>query len=186
MRQTIVQELINEVTQLSRCYAIWWQLANKANRTRYGKVITEDYWDFFSTIAEAQEEVFHVLIYQLFETKNLSIRTLIKELSKSNPTASRKLAASLDDNKLLLEKVFTIRCNVHAHRSIKEAPEAVYARVKLKPNEIKKLVVLAGDLVSSIAEAKGFGDKEDVQNEITRREQLARQSTEKLLETLIV
>jgi len=158
---------------------------NKAARSNYCKAITEDYFHFFVTVTEAMEQDFHVLVYQLFETKNLSIQTAVKDLKNLNSVLAQNLQSRIDTHKPLLAKVFAIRCNVHGHRSASKAPEDVYAHAKLTPKEMGTLVELAQEIVASLAEASSLGAKKEIAKEIHHAQQYARDSAKRLLEALV-
>ena len=169
-----VGEMIERVVELSRSYAIWWELQKKPNAKRYAATF-QDHQDFFGTIIHSLLQGFCVIAYQLFERRNdtKSIRSLVDELSFSDSSLAAQLRARVDARKPLLGKVFSIRGNVYAHRNKARAPQATFAAARLTPKEMKTVVHLAQNTVASLAEAAGFGTKDDLKGDIRRRQAFA-------------
>ncbi len=184
MKKERIQELINDVSQISCHYTIWWQLMNRPDRKAYQRVITADYCDFFLPVATALEKAFHIGIWQLFETKHLSLQTVVKGLEKSDSMLHHELKAQIDAHKVSLVKVFSIRSEVHAHRSLSVEPSQSYSRCKLTPREMKNLVGLAQALVSSLAENIGIAAKSEITDCFKQRQKLAQEHTRQLLSSL--
>jgi hypothetical protein len=180
-----VGEMVESVVELSRSYAIWWELQKKPNAKRYATTF-QDHQDFFGAIIHLLLQGFCVIAYQLFERRNAtkSIRSLLDELSLSDSGLAAQLTAKVDAQKSLLGKVFSIRGNVYAHRNKARTPHAVFAAAKLTPKEMKAVLHLAQNTVASLAEAAGLGSKDDVKGDIRRRQAFAILDTRQVMRVL--
>ena len=177
--------MIERVVELSRSYAVWWELQKKPNTKRYAATF-QDHQDFFGAIIHSLLQGFCVIAYQLFERRNdtKSIRSLVDELSLSDSGLATQLRAKVDSQKPLLGKVFSLRGNVYAHRNKAQTPHAAFAAARLTPKEMKAVVHLAQNLVASLAEAAGLGSKGDVKRDIRRRQAFAILDTRKVMRVL--
>src|SRR3954453_15734914 len=94
-----VRELIERAIELSRRYAVWWQLSNKATFAQ-NEAVVNDHEDYFPTTVHALFESFVVIAYQLYERRNdaISIPSLIDALRKSDQALSNDLTSMVDRN----------------------------------------------------------------------------------------
>lgn len=180
-----VGEMVERVVELSRSYAIWWELQKKPNAKRYAPVL-QGHQDFFGAIVHSLLQGFCVIAYQLFEKRKdtKSIRSLVADLSHSDPVLASQLRAQIDVQKTLLGKVFSIRGNVYAHRNKAKTPHATFAAAKLTPKEMKAVVCLAQNMVASLADAAGLGSKADMKGDIRRRQAFAILDTREIMRVL--
>ena len=180
-----VGEMIERVVELSRSYAIWWELQKKPNTKRYAPVF-QSHQDFFGAIVHSLLQGFCVITYQLFEKRKdtKSIRSLADNLSPSNPVLASELHAQIDVHKPLLGKVFFIRGGVYAHRNKAQTPHATFAAARLTPKEMKAVVHLAQNMVASLADAAGLGSKAEVKRNIRRRQAIAILDTREIMRVL--
>jgi AbiU2 len=180
-----VGEMVERVVELSRSYAIWWELKKKPNAKRYAPLF-QGHQDFFGAIIHSLLQGFCVIAYQLFEKRNdtKSIRSLLDELSHSNSVLASQLRAQIDAQKPLLGKVFSIRGNVYAHRNKAQTPHATFVAARLTPKEMKAVVHLAQNMVANLADAAGLGSKADVKRDIRRRQAFAILDTREIMRVL--
>ena len=180
-----VGEMVERVVELSRSYAIWWELQKKPSAKRYAPTF-QGHQDFFGAIIHSLLQGFCVIAYQLFEKRNdtKSVRSLLDELSQSNSVLASQLRAQIDVQKPLLGKVFSIRGNVYAHRNKAQTPHATFAAARLTPKEMKAVVHLAQNMVASLADAAGLGSKADVKRDIRRRQAFAILDTRDVMRVL--
>ena len=180
-----VREMIERVIELSRSYSVWWTLVNRENFEKYSQAI-EDHKDYFETTSHSLFQGFSVITYQLFETRSdtINIPSLVKELAPSNPSLSSALSASVNAMRPLLGKAFAIRNNVYGHRTKKQPPEDVFAAAGITSDEMRTIVLLAQDLVSTLGEIAGVETKNELLEEIKNREDYAAEDTRLILEAL--
>ena len=180
-----VGEMVERVVELSRSYAIWWELQKKPNANRYARTF-QAHQDFFGAIIHSLLQGFCVIAYQLFERRNdtKSIRSLLDELSLLDSGLAVQLRAKVEGLKPLLGKVFSIRGNLYAHRNKTQTPCAVFAVARLTPKEMRAVVHLAQNTVASLAEAAGVGIKDDVKRDIRRRQASAILDTRQIMHAL--
>jgi hypothetical protein len=177
-----VGEMVERVIELSRSYAIWWELQKKPNAKRYAPVL-QGHQDFFGAIVHSLLQGFCVIAYQLFEMRKdtKSIRSLADDLSRSNSALASQLHAQIDVQKPLLGKVFSIRGSVYAHRNKAQTPHSTFVAARLTPKEMKAVVHLAQNTVATLAEAADLGSKDDVKRNIRRRQAFAILDTRKVM-----
>ena len=94
--ESAVREMVERVIELSRSYAIWWELVEKANFERFSQVIG-NHDDFFAATTHSLFQGFTVITYQLFETRKdtTSLRTLVNSLASTDPALAAKLEAAI-------------------------------------------------------------------------------------------
>jgi hypothetical protein len=160
MLQDKIKEMIEQVRVLTRLHGMWCELFKLPNVHRPAKTIQE-HEHFFGTLDHVFRLGFNVTAYQLFERRpnTTSLRTLVEDLKSSDSDRAQKLESLIQAQQKALVKIFTLRCNVDGHRNKGQTPEQTYAKVKLKPSEMQAVLSLAQDVVSSLAEAVGIGDK---------------------------
>lgn len=180
-----VSEMVERVVELSRSYAIWWELQKKPNTKRYAATF-QDHQDFFGAIVHSLLQGFCVIAYQLFERRNdtKSIRSLLDDLSLTDSVLAAQLRAQVDARKSLLGKVFSIRGNVYAHRNKTQTPHTAFAAAKLTPKEMRAIVHLAQNTVTSLAAAADLGSKVEIKCDIRRRQAFAILDTRKVMRVL--
>lgn len=160
-----VQELIEQVVELTRSYAIWWELVNVENFKKREPLIM-NHEDFFAATALAHFQSITIIVYQLFDKRpnTKSFPNLIKGFRNAD-----ELAEMIKSHWPILVKVFDIRGNVYAHRNDSLHPEAVFARAKLSPEVIGSIVSLAQDIVGLLAQNVGLESKDELIVEFERR-----------------
>lgn len=178
-------EMIERVVELSRSYAIWWELQKKPSAKRYAPLF-QGHQDFFGAIIHSLLQGFCVIAYQLFEKRKdtKSIRSLVDDLSHANPVLASQLHAQIDAQKPLLGKVFSIRGSVYAHRNKAQTPHATFVAARLTPKEMKAVVHLAQNTVASLADAADLGSKADMKRDIRRRQAFAILDTREIMRVL--
>ena len=154
-----IEEALDQVTQLSRHYALWWYLRKKSNVALYRNVLMR-YPEVFVTIADSLLESYCVGIYRLFDKRGdvISLIRLLEGLKKQNPAVARQLQKKIDTALDSLEKVRLLRHKIFGHRDRLLSPQDVFARVKLKPEEMQSLVDLAKEIVCALAMTEAKAD----------------------------
>lgn len=180
-----VREMIERVIELTRTYAIWWQLVEKSNFDRYSRVI-ESHEDFFAATTHSLFQGFIVIACLLFEKKEntISLRSLVDVLAFTDSTSAQRLQTDIEGKWHLLKKVIPIRGNVYAHRNKFRPPEAFFNAAGLTSNEMREILDLARDVVSALAESAGIEPRADIEEEIRRREENSREDTQRIMEAL--
>jgi hypothetical protein len=180
-----VQEMIERVIELSRCYSVWWTLVNRANSVKYFQVIN-DHKDYFEITSNSLFQGFSIIIYQIFETRQdtINLPSLIKDIAISNASSSKTLSTSIEANRLLLGKIFSIRNKVYGHRTKKQSPEDVFNSAGITLDEMRTIVMFAQNLVSTLSEIAGVESKNDLLREFKNRENYAAEDARLILEAL--
>jgi len=166
-----VRELIERVIALSRSFTIWWELHHVKTKANYAHAV-DQYSDFFRATADAHYISFFVISYQLFEPKH-AVSTLPSTLGEFEGNPARSLARAnriLVSLKPILRKVFQIRSEVYAHRSIRRTPEHAFAQVKLTALEMRRIVRGAQIIVAQLAKASNVGSATSIAQTIRQRE----------------
>lgn len=156
-----IQDIKGQVTELTWSYAIWWELSYVQNRTRF-KAVLQAYPNFFEAVRLSMEQGFCVTTYRLFdkEARATSLIKLIQNLKKSDEMLAQQLGSRIDANKELLKKIQIIRQNVYGHRNEKLSPKDAYQKARLKPNEMKAILLLVQETAAALAEAAGTQSKD--------------------------
>jgi hypothetical protein len=180
-----VSEMLERAVELSRSYAIWWELQKKPNAKRYAAAF-QDHQDYFEAIIHSLLQGFCVITYQLFERRKdtTSVRSLIEELADSDSALAAQSRAQIDALKPIIGKVFSIRGNVYAHRNKAQKPYATFADARLKPKEMRAVVFLAQNIVASLAGAAQLGSKGEIKRDIRRRQASAILDTRHVMRAL--
>lgn len=183
--ESAIREMVERVIELSRSYAIWWELVEKSNFERFSQVI-DSYEDFFSATTHSLFQGFTVMTYQLFETnrETTSLRTLVNSLKSTDPVLAAKLQAAIDSRLPLLKKAFSIRGNVYAHRNKSQPPETFFAAAALSAAEMREIRDLARDVVCALAESAGVDPAAELEEEIGLREACSREDTRLIMQAL--
>jgi hypothetical protein len=182
-----VRELNERVTELSRNYAIFWVFLAPENCKRYSKVI-EDHRDFFDAIASSLLQGFCVITYQLFDKRGdvKSLPALINYLTSLKPVLEQQLKRSVDSQKPLLDKFFSFRHKIYAHRDKSKAPWEIFgtqSKTRLK-SEMKAIVQLAQEIIGALAEASGVAKRNKMVKNIRHRQNHAGWDAHEILKTL--
>ena len=180
-----VREMIERVIELSRSYAIWWELVEKSNFERFAQVI-DNHEDFFAATTHSLFQGFTVITYQLFEKRKdtTSLRSLIDTLASSDPALARNLQSTIDSKLPLLKKAFSIRGNVYAHRNKSQTPEAFFAAAGLSSNQMREILDLARNIVCTFAESANVEPRAELEEEIRLREEYSRDDTRLIMQAL--
>jgi hypothetical protein len=178
-----MDELTEQVLELTRNYALWWYLMYKPNAERYAKV-ERNYPEFFRTIVDSLRQGICITTYRLFDKRQdvKSLTRLIEKLKASNPPLARELAQKVDGGAALIKKLSSLRHKVFGHRDQTQSPEDVFSALKLKPKEIEAVVRLAQDIISAISGAKS---KRDLRTELRSCENAVRSDTHNLMQVLV-
>lgn len=130
-----------------------------------------------------------MITYQLFDNKRSDVKSLpriIQYLSSLNPSLERRLSLNIDAQQALLDKYFTYRHKIFAHRDKAKSPHEVFGSVP-KPRakrEMEAIVRLARNTVCALAGASGVNKKAKMSQSIRLREGRARWDTKLILEAL--
>lgn len=181
-----VREMSERVIELSRSHAILWVLWDSENNRHYSNVI-RDHQDFFYAIGSSLFQGFCVITYQLFDKRGdvKSLPELIGYLSSLDPKVERRLKSNIDSQKPLLDKFFSFRHKIYAHRDKSKRPWEVFgnqSKTRIK-SEMKAIVDLAQGIISALAETAGIEKGEFVEN-LRLREENAGIDTREILEAL--
>ena len=179
------RELIERTIELSRCYAIWWELLNRSNFTRYEQVI-QNHEDYFAATTHALFQSIAVISYQLFERRpdTQSIRSAIDAMKCSHPDLTNALTAEIDSATPLLAKLFALRNKVYAHRSKLKSPAETFAEIGLTPDEINTAVLFVRSVVSSLAHASGGITRAELDEEFELRIKYSREDAQLIMRAL--
>src|SRR5438093_9424767 len=103
---TVVREMVAEVVEFTRAYAVWRGLMEPSNRD-----VRQHHPDFLLTVTNCMVQGFCVGTFLLFDrdSRTKSLWRLIEELRLSDPTLAQGLARSIDGRRPELEKVFSVR-----------------------------------------------------------------------------
>jgi hypothetical protein len=170
-----VVELKDRVVELTRSHAILWVLWDTENNKRYSHEI-ESHWDYFQGVGSSLFQGFCVITYQLFDKRNdvKSMPDLISYLSSLNPKLEQQLKSNINSQKPLLDKYFSYRNNIFAHRNKAKRPWDVFgkqSKTRVK-SEMKGIVDLAQKITMALAEATGL-DKDEFDENFRLREEYA-------------
>jgi len=176
-----VSEMKDRVVELTRSHAILWVLWDSENCKHYSHVI-ESHVDFFRAIDSSLFQGFCVITYQLFDRRGdvKSLPELIGYLSSLNPKLERQLKSKIDSQKPLLDKFFTYRNKIYAHRDKSKPPWEVFGnqpKLRVK-SEMKAIVDLAQRINSALAEAASLERDEFDENFRLREEYAAHGASE--------
>ena len=180
--------MTERVIELSRSHAILWVFIDTGNCKRYAAVI-RDQEDFFDAMAGSLFQGFCVITYLLFDSKRSDVKSLpslISYLSSLNPALERQLKSNLDAQRPLLDKYFSFRHKIYAHRDKSKSPWELFGTVP-KPRlkrEMDAIVRLSRDTVCALSGAAGVRKRATMTQEIRRRENYARYDAKQVLEAL--
>lgn len=183
-----VREMNERVIELSRSNAILWVFIDTGNCKRYSEAI-RDHKDFFDTIASSLFQSFCVTTYLLFDSKRSDVKSLpnlINFLSSLNPALEQQLKSTIDAQRPLLDKYFSFRHKIYAHRDKAKSPWDLFGKVP-KPRlkrEMEAIVCLSRKTVCALAGASGVRKKSAMVQEIRRRENCARYDAVKVMQSL--
>ena len=126
------------------------------------------------------------MVYQLFDKRSdsKSLVSLINELNRTNPSLAQQLQTKITKATSSLSKVVSLRHKVFAHRDKSSAPQVWFSAVRLTPKEMKALVVLAQDIICTLAEAPGTKRKEALKGRFSRCEDAVRSDVHNLMQAL--
>ena len=135
-----IQDLVGQVTELTWSYAIWWELVDNKNRSKFEPAFKQ-YPNFFAATAFLMQQSICVIIRRLFDSRNdvLSIPKLVNELNATHPQVAIELKEKIDKHSGLVEKCTLLRHKVYAHRDGKLSPESTFKQVERKNSKAKML-----------------------------------------------
>lgn len=182
-----VREMYERVTELSRSNAIFWVFLAPENYKRYSKVI-EDHRDFFDAIASSLLQGFCVITYQLFDKRGdvKSLPALINYLASLNQVLEQRLKTRVDSKKPLLDKFFSFRHKIYAHRDKSKAPWEAFgtqSKTRLKV-EMEAIVHLAQEIIGALAGAAGVAKTKEIVRNIRCRQNHAGWDAHEILKAL--
>jgi hypothetical protein len=177
----IIREMISEVIEFTRTYAVWQELMQPAKANVRGA-----HQDFLLTVTNALVLSFCVGVYQLFDrnSQTKSLIRLIEDIRPSDSVLAQKLTARITADKSVIQRVSRLRNTVYAHRNKFQHPQDVFAAVKLTPRMMKSLVQLAQEVVAYLAVAVGTDTKKDLETEFRRHEDYVLSDTREVLHAL--
>lgn len=181
----LIQDIVGQVIELTWCYSIWWVVADKSNRPKYQTVLMA-YPNYFKATFELYQATFFVVAHRLFdhEKSSVSLRSLVQSMATSNPTLTAVLEKKLDGSADRLSKVLRVRHNVYGHRSKSISPQTEFARLGIKPNDMKALVQLAQEIIIELAVELGEPESGALADKFKRCEQDVRDETFMILEAI--
>lgn len=185
MMESYIRELLERAIEVTRSYAIWWELVDVKNRSAREEVI-RDHEDFFGATAQAHFLTVVVVLYQLFDKRpgTKSIPHALGELASIHSAKVAAIRADLDPHQGILKKIFDIRGNVYAHRNASLAPELVFERAKLSVSALGGVVGAVEEAISSLAEIAGIESKDELLLEFDRRADFARDDIKYVFDAL--
>jgi hypothetical protein len=178
-----IWEMNERVIELSRSYAILWVFWDSENNKRYSDVI-KDHQDFFYAIGSSLFQGFCIITYQLFDKRGdvKSLPDLINYLTSLDQKLEQQLKSKIDSQRPLLDKFFSFRHKIYAHRDKSKRPWEVFgnqSKTRIK-SEMKAIVDLAQEIISAMAEAAGIEKDEFVENLRLREDNAGIDATEVL------
>jgi AbiU2 len=180
-----MREMVEQVTRLTQCYVIWWEIANSKNVKRYHEVLQE-YRDFFEPVAHILLwQGFFVICFQLFDERQDSkhIKFRIEQVAQTNVHLAEELRKKIN-NFSVLTKIKTIRHKVSAHRDRNRNPQQIIQDLKPVVKELKEVIPFVQDIVSTLAEALTGEKKSVVMQKISACENSTRDSTFQVMKKL--
>jgi len=180
-----VREINERVIELSRSYAIFWVFISSYKR--YSKVI-DDHRDFFDSIASSLLQGFCVITYQLFDKRAdvKSLPRILNYVASFDPALEQRLRMNIDAQTPLLERFFSYRHKIYAHRDKAKSPWEVFGsmpKTRLK-REMKTIVGLSRDTICALAGVSGVRKKATMSQAIRLRENHARWDAKEILRAL--
>jgi AbiU2 len=178
-----IWEMNERVIELSRSYAILWVFWDSENNKHYSGVI-KDHQDFFYAIGSSLFQGFCIITYQLFDKRGdvKSLPDLINYLTSLDQKLEQQLKSKIDSQRPLLDKFFSFRHKIYAHRDKSKRPWEVFgnqSKTRIK-SEMKAIVDLAQEIISAMAEAAGIEKDEFVENLRLREDNAGIDATEVL------
>lgn len=180
-----VSELIERTVELVRSHAIWYELVNPENRSKYDVVI-RDHEDFFASTAQAHFQAITIIAYQLFDKKKgtTSFPNVILSLKPDDTALAEKLRKMIERDWPVLVRLFDVRGNVYAHRNAALRPEDVFARARISPGIMTTVLSLVEKIVSMLSEKVGIEAAIDMHMELLKRAEYARTDLRTILKLL--
>jgi hypothetical protein len=154
-----IREMVDEVIEFSCSYIVWRELMEPSNVE-----VRSAHPDFLLTITNSMVRGFFVGAYQLFDWngKTKSLLRLIEDLRSSNPVLAQHIESTVKAQRHVLDKIFSIRNNVYAHRNRTKRPESMFSAAGITPRMLKIIVDLAQKVVSMLAVAEGVAKKDEM------------------------
>lgn len=180
-----IAQAVERVIELTYCYELWWALVDRENQETFSPAY-ERYDHFFSTTIHSLLLSITVITYQLFETRpdTVSVNSLLGSLEATHSGLVAQIKSEIDQQKPVIAKVFALRNKVYAHRIKASAPEDVFRKVGVTPNQLKSVVVLAQRCVALLADAVGDHAERDLLEEFESRSSWANEDLLSLMQAL--
>ncbi len=180
-----IQDIKGQVIELTWSYVIWWELSYKENRARFKEVL-QTYPNYFEAVRRSMEQGFCVTAYRLFDMDGrvTSLLKLAQNLKNSDGVLAQQLTSRIDAHKTLLKKIQLIRQNVYGHRNEKLSPTDAYKKVKIKPTEMKTILLLVQETAAALAEAAGVQSKDSLLERFRHCESNAKDEAIHILQVL--
>jgi hypothetical protein len=158
-----IEDIVSQATELTWSYSIWWELV-KIHNEKLAKPLAYKYPNFYMAVANSMLQGMVVIIQRLFDgrTDCLSLRGLVRKLSKNHPAVSKSLEGQIASHERLLKKCKVLRHKVYAHRDGALTPQDCFKTVAVKPNEFRELVYFVHDLVAELSELEGTRRKSEI------------------------
>ena len=169
---TSLLDIVGQVIELTWGYSVWWVIADKSNRPKLQQVL-ESYPNYFQATFTLFQTAFFVSAHRLFdyEKSSISLRSLVQSLETSNPARAAALKKRLRDNDDVLRKVLRLRHNVYGHRSKSVSPATEFARLGIKPKDMKTALQLAQEITVELALELGVRNSTLLADKFRRCEQ---------------
>ena len=155
-----IQDIVNQVTELTWSYAIWWELVNSKNRSKF-EAAFKQYPNFFAATTFSMQQGVCVIVRRLFDPRKdvLSIPRLVDDLKTTHPQMAAELKGKIDKHSALVEKCTLLRHKVYAHRDGRLTPENAFKQAQIKPQEFREVVHFIHDVAATLSEVEGKNSK---------------------------
>jgi AbiU2 len=178
-----VLELGQSVVELSRHYAIWFELVD-AEKKAARETVIRDHEDFYASTALAHFIAFCATTYQIYD-KRSDVKSILGAVADVNdPDLKRELEVQIQSNWAIIEKIRKLRNKVFGHRDRVLSPDKVFADAQITPEQMGQIIGYAQDQVGKLLEYHGKDTYENFKVEALRRESSAREDAARIFEVL--
>src|SRR6266436_6591958 len=110
MKSSAMQEMVEQVIELVRYYALWWFFMEKSNAVRYDRT-ERNYPDFFITVADSLRCSFFATAYRLFDKRSdvRSLDSLIRAVEYFDEPLASSLQKKADSITPIVKKIILLR-----------------------------------------------------------------------------
>jgi len=156
-----IQDIVNQVHELTSAYLIWWEIGDAGKRDKYGAAI-QGYPYFFLGVAGSLLLSICIIPHRLFDTdpRVISIPKLVKNLESTDSRLSSEISDKIRLNEGLLKKFVVLRNNFFAHRNASLTPERAFALANIAPGEMQTFLAFVQDVAATLSGVEGTNSKE--------------------------